>query len=179
MRLGVLSEPLGLALRPQSTASPLQLRDGRHQTKAQSVARPRPTALAAAEAVGEAWQVSCGHAGTVVLHHQARFSSLVGEQTYASLRSGWRMTQRVLHQVSDRLRQQFLVPVSDDAGCHVRGKAMPSFLRVRPKSVRDGLRHGANVYLPSLNEPARSLASPLPAGDRQQFDVRGVGGLMR
>src|ERR1700730_10637519 len=125
----------------------MQLCDGSHQTKAQSVARRRPTALAAVEAVRKAWQVNFGHAWTVVLHHQARLSSLVGEQTYANLRSGGRMTQRVLHQVSDRLRQQFLVPVNDDAGCHVRRKAMPSFLRVRPESVRDGLRHGAHVYV--------------------------------
>lgn len=114
----------------------MQVRHRIDQAEAQPVAGRRAAAFASIEAMCQARQIFGVHAGAVVFHGQDSSRPAVLGQVHADPNPARRVAQRVLHQVRDRLRQQFLVAVDGDAGRHLGNEPMPCLLRVRAQGQR-------------------------------------------
>src|SRR5690348_174764 len=120
----------------------MQVGDSADQAEAEAVAGSRPAAFSAVEAVREARQVARRDARSIILDRKkdAGFGTVGQPQTDECAR--WCMAQRVLHQVCESLRQEFLVAAHADAWRDRRIQLMARLLCVQPIRVKNGLRNG-------------------------------------
>src|ERR1700730_15105308 len=123
----------------------MQLGDSADQAEAEAVARRRAAEFSPIEAVRKARQVNHGHARSVILDRQKHAGLGAAGQADPDASARWCMAQRVLYQVRERLRHEFLVAAHGNAWRDGRGQLVARVLCVQTVRVSDGLGNSAKV----------------------------------